>query len=218
MSQYFSPAHHKHVRCSVELISFTIIYHSIMKTRNENERILKKILYFDIFSILLLFIKLLASKNFCFPDYCGLQGLIFCVMKCCSTVRPIAIIMYTDWSTQWSKSDTDHNKCNIFTITFLKILSIMCHLIFKSTGCWSENTSTSFLCILNSLRIGSCCSLSLYYKKILILNRLGQAVIILTCVWQVPGLNFGLHSACPDWGRWWLSSLLPGKLSVSACS
>jgi len=47
-----------------------------MKTRNENERILKKILYFNIFSILLLFIKPLVSKNFCFTDYCGLQGLI----------------------------------------------------------------------------------------------------------------------------------------------
>ena len=136
-----------------------------MKTRNENERILKKILYFDILSILLLFINPLASKNFCFPDYCGLQGLIFCVTKCCNTVCPIAIFMYTDWSTQWSKSDTDHNKYNIFSITFSKILSITCHLIFQSTGCWNDNPSTSFLCILNSLWIGSCCSLSFCYKK-----------------------------------------------------
>ena len=125
-----------------------------MKMRNENERILKKILYFDIFSILLLFIKPLASKNFGFLDWCGLQGLIFCVMKCCSTVGPVAIIMYTDWSTRWSKSDTDHNKCNIFSVTFSKILSIKCHLIFQFTGCWN-NPSTSFLCILNSLQIGS---------------------------------------------------------------
>jgi hypothetical protein len=162
MPKYFNPAQHKRVRCSLELISFTIIYHSIMKTRSENERILKKILYLNIFSILLLFVKTLASKNFFFPDWCGLQGLIFCVMKCCSTMGPIAIIMHTDRSTWWSKSDTDRNKCYIFSVSFSKILSMMCHLIFQSTWCWNDNPSTSLLCILNSLQIGSCCSLSLY--------------------------------------------------------
>lgn len=183
----------------------------------ENERILKKILYFDIFSILLLFIKPLASKNFWFPDYCGLQGLIFCVIKCWSTVGPIAIIMYTDWSTWWSKvtqivtnviffprhfQNTSHNVS--FNISIYRMLK------------WQP--STSLLCILNSLQIDSCCLLSLCYKKFLILNRLGQVVMILTCIWQVPGLNFGLDSACRDWGWWWLSSVLPGILSDSACS
>jgi len=214
MPKYFSPAQHKHVRCSLELI----LFYNIIPHYYENERILKKILYFDILSILLLFIKPLASKNVCFPDYCGLQGLIYCVIKCWSTVGPIAIIMYTDWSTRWSKSDTDRNKCNIFPMTFSKILPIMYHLIFQSTGCWNDNPSTSFLCILNLLQIDSCCLLSLYYKKFLILSRLGQVIVILTCIWQVPGLNFGLGSACHDWGWWWLSSVLPGKLSDSACS
>lgn len=78
MPRYFNPAQHKHARYSLELISVTIIYHRIENMRNENEKILKKILYFDIF---LLFIKPLVSKNLCFPDYCGLKGLIFCVMK-----------------------------------------------------------------------------------------------------------------------------------------
>lgn len=45
---------------------------------------------------------------------------IFCIMKCWSTKSQIAIIMYADWSTQWSKSDTVHNKCNIFSVTFFK--------------------------------------------------------------------------------------------------
>ena len=141
-------------------------------------------------------------------------------VKCWSTVGPLAVIMYTDWSTRWSKSDTDHNKCNIFSVTFSKVLSITCHLIFQSTGCWNDNPSTSFLCILNSLQIGSFCSLSLCYKKILILNRLGQAVMIDIWydIWQMLGLNFGLDSACPGWGGWWLSSVLPGILSDSACS
>jgi hypothetical protein len=186
------------VRRSLELISFTIIYNSIIKMRNENERRLKKILYFNIFSILLLFIKLLASKNFCFPDYCGLQGLIFFVIKCWSTVGPIAVIMYTGWSTRWSKSDTDLNKCNIFSVTFSKGLSIMCHLIFQSTGCWNDNPSTSFLCTLNSLQIGSFCSLSLYYKIILILNSLGQAVII-DMIWYLARA----------WFEFWLGQCLP---------
>jgi hypothetical protein len=74
----------------------------------------------------------------------------------------------------------------------------MCHLIFQSTGCLNDNPSIHFLCIINSLQVGSCCLLSLYYKKIFILNKLGQADMILTYIWQVPGLNFGLDSDCPD--------------------
>lgn len=35
-------------------------------------------------------------------------------------------------------------------------------------------------------------------QKTLILNRLGQEVMILTGIWQVPGLHFGLDADYPD--------------------
>lgn len=70
--------------------------------------------------------------------------------------------MDTDLSTQWPKSETDCNKCNLYSVTFSKILFILCHLMFQSTGCWNDNP---FPLHYNSLQIGSCCPLYLVSPK-----------------------------------------------------
>jgi hypothetical protein len=68
MYRHFNPAQHKHVRYSLGLISVTIVCHGTEKMRNENGRMLKKVLYFDICFIFFLFVKPLVSKNLCYHD------------------------------------------------------------------------------------------------------------------------------------------------------
>jgi hypothetical protein len=45
----------------------------------------------------------------------------------------------------------------------------------------------------------------------LVLSKLAQAVMLLTCIQEVPGCNFGPDTDCPDQGLLWYSSVPPGE-------
>jgi hypothetical protein len=43
------------------------------------------------------------------------------------------------------------------------------------------------------------------------LRKLADAVMLLTCIWEVPGLNLDWNINCPDWGLSWFFTVSPGR-------